>query len=141
MAAAMLVWVIYSLLIRKYGAGISSVVSTFYTLSGAAIFLLPFIFIMGISPFSYTSNVWYVYLFMGIFSTFLGYTLQQDSIQKIGVSRTNFLLTFVPVFSMILGVIILGDVFRPINIVSLCIISAGFIGFLKEKEKLAVRIN
>ena len=139
MTGAMLVWVIYSLLIRKYGSGISSVVSTFYTLSGAFLFLLPFIFIMGISPFSYTSNVWYVYLFMGIFSTFLGYTLQQDSIQKIGVSRTNFFINFVPVFSMILGVLILGDIFKPVNIISLCIISAGFIGFLKEKEKLSLK--
>ncbi len=137
MISAMSVWVIYSLLIRKFVKNISSVVSTFYTLSGAAVFLLPFIFSMGISPFSYASNVWYVYIFMGVFSTFLGYTLQQDSILKIGVSRTNFFINFVPVFTMILGVIILGDEFRLINLVSLFIISAGFIGFIKEKEKLA----
>ena len=75
---------------------------------------------------------------MGIFSTFLGYTIQQDSIQKIGVSRTNFFINFVPVFTMIMGVLILGDRFRFVNIISLCIISIGFAGFLREKEKLAV---
>ncbi len=80
-----------------------------------------------------------VYLFMGIFSTFLGYTLQQDSIQKIGVSRTNFFINFVPVFSMVMGVVILGDQFRPVNIISLSVISAGFVGFLREKEKLTLK--
>lgn len=136
MIAGMTIWVVYSLLVRKFVKGISSVVSTFYTLTGASLFLLPFIVVMGINPFSYTANIWYVYLFMGIFSTFLGYTLQQDSILKIGVSRTNFFINFVPVFSMILGVMILGDQFRVINLISLGFISAGLVGFLKEKEKL-----
>ena len=139
MTAAMVIWVVYSLLIRKHGCGISSVVSTFYTLSGASLFLLPFILVNGISPFSYSANIWGVYLFMGIFSTFLGYTLQQDSIQKIGVSRTNFFINFVPVFSMVMGVVILGDQFRPVNIISLSVISAGFVGFLREKEKLTLK--
>ncbi len=139
MISAMLIWVAYSLLIRKYGRGISSVVSTFYTLTGASVFLFPFIIGMGISPLSYSDDVWHVYIFMGVFSTFLGYTIQQDSIQKIGVSRTNFFINFVPVFSMFLGVLILGDSFRFINIISLCIISAGFVGFLREKEKLSMK--
>ena len=137
MISAMCIWVIYSLLIRKFAAGLPSVVSTFYTLSGASVFLLPAVIVMGVPLSSYSSNVWFVYLFMGIFSTFLGYTLQQDSIQKIGVSRTNFFINFVPVFAMIMGVLILGDCFRLLNIISLCIISAGFVGFLREKEKLS----
>ena len=138
MICAMCVWVVYSLLVRKFAEGIKSVVSTFYTLTGASVFLLPAVIVKGADPFSYSSGVWYVYLFMGIFSTFLGYTLQQDSIQKIGVSRTNFFINFVPVFAMIMGVLILGDPFRFLNIISLLIISAGFVGFLREKEKLAL---
>ena len=137
MFSAMIIWVVYSLLIRRFAAGINSVVSTFYTLSGAALFLFPFVIAKGISPFSYPANVWQVYLFMGVFSTFAGYTLQQDSILKIGVSRTNFFINFVPVFSMILGVMILGDPFRPLNIISLVFVSAGLAGYLGEKEKLA----
>jgi drug/metabolite transporter (DMT)-like permease len=138
MIAGMMVWVVYSLLVRRFVKGISSVVSTFYTLTGASLFLMPFILVMGVNPFSYAANIWYIYLFMGIFSTFIGYTLQQDSIQKIGVSRTNFFINFVPVFSMILGVLILGDQFKPVNLISLGFISTGLIGFLREKEKLVL---
>lgn len=136
MLSAMLIWVSYSLLVRKFIKGIPSAVSSFYSQISASVILLPFILIKGVSPFTYRLNVWLVYLFMGIFATFLGYTLQQDSIMKIGVSRTNFFINFVPVFSMILGVLILGDSFRLNSIFSLLIISAGLVGYLREKEKL-----
>lgn len=136
MLAAMTIWVLYSLMIKKIAAGVSPIVSTFYTLFGATLVLLPFILMGGVNPFSYTLNVWGVYLFMGVFSTFLGYTLQQDSILKIGVSRTNFFINFVPVFSMIMGVLILNDPFYPLSIVSLMIIAVGLLGYLHEKEQL-----
>ncbi len=139
MISAMVILVIYSLLIRKFAAGIKSVVSSFYTFMGASLFLLPFIAAGRESPVTWSGNVWGSIVFMGVFSTFLGYTLQQESISKIGVSRTNFFINFVPVFSMFLGVLMLGDRFYPVNILSLAIVIAGMIGYLGEKEKLAVR--
>jgi drug/metabolite transporter (DMT)-like permease len=137
MFSAMVILVIYSLLIRKFASGIKSVVSSFYTFTGASLFLLPFIAASGKSPITWSGNVWISIVFMGVFSTFLGYTIQQESISKIGVSRTNFFINFVPVFSMFLGVLILGDLFHMINILSLAIIIAGMIGYLGEKEKLS----
>ena len=98
MFGAMLVWVTYSLLIRKFVVNIHSAVSSFYSIATAAVILLPFILIKGFSPMNYSRNVWFVYLFMGIFSTFLGYTLQQDSLIKMGVSRTNFFIKFCACF-------------------------------------------
>ena len=136
MFAAMLIWVVYSILIRRFVKGIPAAVSSFLAIASAAVILFPFTIIRGTSPAVYSAGVWSVYLFMGIFSTFLGYTLQQDSIMKIGVAKTNFFINFVPVFSMILGVLILGDPFRPVNIISLAIVFAGLIGYMREKGKL-----
>jgi len=136
MLAAMLIWVIYSILIRRFVKGIPAAVSSFFSIASAAVILFPFILLKGISPAEYTVNIWFVYLFMGIFSTFLGYTLQQDSIMKIGIARTNFFINFVPVFSMILGVLILGDEFRLMNIISLLIVFSALLGYMREKEKL-----
>ena len=136
MISAMLIWVVYSLLVRRFIKGVPAAISSFYSIFTSAIILLPFIIIKGVSPASYSANIWYVYLFMGIFSTFLGYTIQQDSIMKVGVSRTNFFINFVPVFSMILGVVILGDDFLFRNIISLIIVFIGLAGYLREKEKI-----
>ena len=125
MSGAMFIWVAYSLLIRKFVVGIPAAVSSFISISISALILLPFIILKGINPLTYSTNVWAVFMFMGIFSTFVGYTLQQDSIMKIGVARANFFINFVPVFSMVLGVIILKDVFLPMNILSLVLVFTG----------------
>lgn len=138
MFGAMLCWVAYSLLIRRFVKGIPAAVSSFISIFTSAVILLPFILVKGVPAGTYSLNVWAVYLYMGIFSTFLGYTLQQDSIMKIGVARTNFFINFVPVFSMILGVIILGDEFHMKNLLSLAILFAGLVGYMREKEKLTV---
>lgn len=138
MVVAMLSWVVYSLLFRRFIRGVPAAISSFISMLSSLLILLPFILIKGAPITSYGISVWAVYLFMGIFATFLGYTLQQDSIMKIGVARTNFFINFVPVFSMILGVVILGDEFRMINILSLAIVFTGLVGYMREKEKSSV---
>lgn len=140
MIAAMLIWVTYSLLLRRFVKGVRAAISSFISIFSAAVILFPFMIIKGVSVFSYSTNVWFVYLFMGIFATFLGYTLQQDSIMKMGIARTNFFINFVPVFSMILGVLILGDNFRLMNGLSLLIVFTCLVGYMREKGKLSARI-
>ena len=53
---------------------------------------------------------------MAVFSSVIGYMLQQIAIKKIGASKSSIFVNLVPVFSIILSVIILGEELIPVKI-------------------------
>ena len=51
--------------------------------------------------------------------------MQQVAIKEIGPSRTSIFINLVPVFSMILAVLILGEALEPVKLFTAVLIIAG----------------
>jgi len=73
------------------------------------------------------ASAWAGVLYMSIFASVIGYLIQQVSFKKIGASRTNIFINVVPVFSIILAVIILGEQLEIIKIFTAAMIICGVI--------------
>jgi drug/metabolite transporter (DMT)-like permease len=72
---------------------------------------------------------WLAIVYMGVFPTFIGYLLQQQAIKHLGVSKAALFINLVPVMVMVLAVVVLGETFLPLNLVSAAMIIASVLGF------------
>lgn len=126
MLIAVICWAAYSVFCSKGASDIPPFALTFYSFLFCTIFLIPFVLwekpwlLTGI-----TGDVIIAVLFMGIFSSVMGYLLQQISIRNIGASRTSIFINLVPIFSMILSVTILHETLMPVKILTAAIIVCG----------------
>jgi drug/metabolite transporter (DMT)-like permease len=62
---------------------------------------------------------------MAIFPSVVSYLLQQISIRDIGPSRTMAFVNMVPVFSMAMAFLILGETITTVKIIAVLVIIAG----------------
>lgn len=130
-------WALYSVLIKKYNKTLSALKLTSYTLFMCTIFVAPFALF---EIFKYNSldvpfNQYYPIIYMAIFPTVIGYTIQQACIKKIGPSTAALFVNLVPFFSIILAVIILKEPISPMSILSGGIIIFSVVSFSKSKSK------
>jgi drug/metabolite transporter (DMT)-like permease len=129
MLGAMLCFSIYSVFSRKATKRYTPMVVTAYAFLFGFIPMIPLAFIDGsIARIGETSIlVWMLILFMAVCSSVVGYLIQQVSLKKIGVTRTMLFMNLVPVFSLILSAIILGDDITPVKIGSAALIIAAVV--------------
>jgi drug/metabolite transporter (DMT)-like permease len=120
MLLATICWAIYSVLVKKTMKNYTPIKLTTYTFLSCVIMLFPFaikeiIFdnalMVGIKPY-------FAVLYMGIFPTVLGYTIQQVSIKEIGAGKTSLFINLVPVFSTLMAVAFLHETVKSVNIIS-----------------------
>ena len=113
-------WAVYSILVKKTLKNYTPLKLTTYTFVSCVIMLFPFaikeiIFDgalnVGIKPYL-------AVLYMGIFPTVIGYTIQQASIKEIGAGKSSLFINLVPVFSTIMAVVFLHETVKPVNIIS-----------------------
>ena len=81
--------------------------------------------------FSY--EAWASVVFMAVFSSVLGYLIQQTTIKKVGVNKTSLFINFVPLFAIFFAYIVLRDPVTIIHILSAAIIIAAV--FLNSRLK------
>ena len=82
---------------------------------------------------------WLAILYMGVFPTFIGYLVQQQAIKHLGVSRSALFVNLVPVLVMVLAVAVLGEAFRPLNLLSAAMIILSVLGFNLMSGPAALR--
>ncbi len=70
-------------------------------------------------------NFWWNVLFLGAFTTFIGFLLFFMSIEKLGATRTGGFINFVPVFGTTLSVLILAEPIYWTFIVGLILVVLG----------------
>ena len=78
---------------------------------------------------------------MAIFPSVFGYLIQQISIKKIGPTKTSLYINLVPVFSMILAYLILGESISFIKIVAGILIIIGICINLMNKNAKVKEVN
>ena len=126
MAAAVICWASYAVMSRVKGADVPPLTLTFYSFVFCTIALVPFViwehpWALEKIPASAILSI----VFMAVFSSVIGYMLQQIAIKKIGASKSSIFVNLVPVFSIILSVTILGEELMPVKIFTSLLIIAG----------------
>lgn len=125
MAAAVICWASYAVMSREKGADVPPLALTFYSFLFCTCFLIPFVIAEHPSFNSIPATAICSIVFMAVFSSVIGYMLQQIAIKKIGASKSSVFINLVPVFSIILSVIILGEELLPVKIFTSFLIITG----------------
>lgn len=126
MAAAVVCWASYAVMSRTKGADVPPLALTFYSFVFCTIALTPFVICE--QPWTLEAiplSAILATVFMAVFSSVIGYMLQQIAIKEIGASKSSIFVNLVPVFSIILSVTILGEEFMPVKIFTSLLIIAG----------------
>ncbi|MCF8056812.1 MAG: DMT family transporter [Desulfocapsa sp.] len=120
-------WSTYSLIGRAVLSTLSPLASVFYSsLIGTLLLLWPAQregILHKIPAISLPD--WTILLFLGFFATALGFSLYYQAIKKIGASRASVFINLVPLFSIILSWVILGESAKPLVITGGIILLTG----------------
>lgn len=135
-------WSIYGVLIKRLVKKTPSIKLAFYTFFACVVLLMPFALreIIQSNPFVYDFKTYYGIIYMAIFPTVIGYTIQQHVIRSIGPSTAALFINLVPIFSIILSVLILKEDIELKMILSSMMIIASVYAFTKVKT-FAIKNN
>ena len=127
--ASAFVFSIYSILVKKRPAEISPMsflVTIFIT---GTLCLLPFYIIEAYftGPLHWTNGMIITILYLGIGNSVIGFLCWNASIARIGPARTSLFSNLMPVFSTIEAVLILGEQFTSVHLISGIVVICGLI--------------
>ncbi len=107
-------WAAYSLIGRKVLTAMSPLSAVLYSALFGALMLFPATLIDGAAsrPSSYLFDDWISLLFLGVFGTAIGFSLYYRAIKAIGSARSGVFINLVPLFSILLAWLILGETLR-----------------------------
>jgi drug/metabolite transporter (DMT)-like permease len=135
MLSGSVLWAVYAIIVKKVLHRFTPLKLTSYTFLAAAVIVFPFAVhdlvridfaVTGLMPFM-------AILYMAIFPSVLGYTIQQMAIKDLGVARTALFINLVPVFSTIFAVVFLGEKLVMLNIASGALIIFSVIMFTRQR--------
>ncbi len=104
-------WAAYSLIGRNVLKSMSPLSAVFYSALFGALMLFPAT-LVGEAPLeihTYSSADWISLLFLGILGTAAGFSLYYQAIRVIGSARSSVFINLVPLFSILLAWIFLGE--------------------------------
>ncbi|MBI9012676.1 MAG: DMT family transporter [Clostridiales bacterium] len=135
MLCGTLSWSTYGVLIKKSKVEISSLKLMSYSLLICTVIISPFAIreILLYNSLNVPLGDYYSIVYMAIFPTVIGYTIQQACIKKMGPSTAALFINLVPVFSIILSVIFLNEIMNPLTYVSGLIIIVSVVLFTKVR--------
>jgi drug/metabolite transporter (DMT)-like permease len=126
MASTGVSWGIYLIYGLKYENSFNYTYNSFLVFGAAScIFLLVSYPLMGEIPTSFTTFGLELTLFMGTVTTALSYVLWQQIMKRIKVYLSGVTQLLVPIFTSIIGVIVLGEVMTPQIIVGGVLVLTG----------------
>jgi drug/metabolite transporter (DMT)-like permease len=130
MLGAASLWATYSIFVKRATEKIDPLKLTSYTFLFCVLLLTPFALkeIIFNQALSVSKGAYGAIIYMAIFPTVIGYTIQQMSIKAIGPAKTALFINLVPVFSTVMAVILLNEVVNPNNVVSGLMIIVAVIG-------------
>jgi len=129
MFLAICCWALYMALSRKFMQDyrLSPIMLTAYTFLVCT--LASAVFVPWEGPAAYlpgtTLKGWLAVIYMAIFPSVLGYLIQSMAVEKIGAARTSIFVNLVPVFTIILAMVILGEEPGLFKLFSTLIIISG----------------
>ncbi|MEJ2058280.1 MAG: DMT family transporter, partial [Desulfofustis sp.] len=107
-------WTAYSLIGRKVLVVMTPLSAVFYSALFGALLLFPVTMLDGImmSPGSYLLSDWLSLFYLGLCGTAIGFSLYYRAIRAVGSARSGVFINLVPLFSILLGWLILGETIK-----------------------------
>lgn len=131
-------WAIYSIFMKKLGDNYSAATITRRTFFYALISFIPFVIFGEIRIFPpdiLLPAVWLNLLFLGIIASAIGYFVWAFAISKLGAVRTNNLIYFIPLVTVVVAWIVLGEELSLFAIIGAVLIMAGvYVSSLKSRK-------
>lgn len=136
MLVAATCWAIYSIIVKKGMKRLKPLKLTTYTFVACIIILTPFFLreVIIYNALDVPAKSYLAIIYMSIFPTVGGYTIQQYSINEIGPSTTALFINLVPIFSIFMAVIFLNESFYKLNFISIFMVILSVFLFLKNKS-------
>jgi len=128
-------WAAYSLIGRSVLRDMSPLSAVFYSaLFGAAMLFLVTLrdWTLG-GMFNYSAAAWLSLVFLGLLGTAAGFSLYYYAIRTIGAARSSVFINLVPLFSIVLAWLILGETIKGSVLVGGIILLTGV--YLTNKQK------
>lgn len=139
MLVAVLCWAIYSVLVKRFMSAFTPLKLTAYSFVSCTLMLAPFVIADGSNLTDLQSapqGAMVAVVYMALFPTVVGYLIQQMSIRKVGASQTSIYINLVPVFSLILAMLILGETASIQKLLSSGMIILAVFLYSRENMKL-----
>lgn len=129
-------WSVYGILVKKGIKNTSPLKMTTYSFLMCTLIMTPFAFkeIVFDGALNVPAHAYLAILYMAIFPTVIGYTVQQACIKQLGPSQAALFVNLVPVFSIIMALIFLKEAIYPLTFVSAGMIIGSVIMFTKIKD-------
>jgi drug/metabolite transporter (DMT)-like permease len=127
--AAALSFALYTLQVRKKPAELSATAYLFAVFLLGTLFLLPAWIVEQslVSSFDWTLSIFFIFLYLGLGASVVSFLAWNVAIHKIGPTRTALFGNLIPVLSSIEAVLILGESFTWVTILSMGIILLGIV--------------
>ena len=142
MLCGTLMWAIYGIIVKKAVKFITPLKLTTYTFLTSALLTMPFALydFIKTDALSVGLNPYLAVIYMAIFPTVLGYSIQQLAISQIGPSKASLFINLVPIISTVFAVLFLNETIALYHVIgaSLIIIAVIVYNLDGYKAKLSV---
>lgn len=124
MITGTLMWAIYGILVKRAVKDIPPIKLATYSFIFSALITAPFAAFdfVGSNAISVGAGPYLAVVYMAVFPTVLGYSIQQIAISKIGPSKASLFINLVPILSTILAVIFLKEKIAPYHLIGATLI-------------------
>ncbi|QUX96868.1 EamA family transporter [Marinomonas sp. CT5] len=136
-------WAIYSVMIIKRPKEMSLIGFFACTAVIGTLFQAPLFFLFGESQLSnFTASNWMAIIYMGVFASIGAFLCWNTGIQKLGAATAGHFIHLLPVFSISLSVIFLGESLFHFHYVGIALIFSGiFVATILNKKRLNSKPN
>ncbi len=127
MLLAVPAWAYYSVLLRRRPAGLTPINLMAVTAIVALALLLPFIVLEALSGATLVLNLGTIgaVTYIGVFPTVLAFVFWNRSVAEVGANTAGQFLHLIPVFSVLLGILLLGEQLREHHVAGIGLIACG----------------
>jgi len=133
---AVILWGLYTVLLAKMPAGLNRLSFVYAMILAGLVFLIPF-YMWELSTgadFSLNQNSILAFAYIGIFPSVLAFLCWNKGVEMVGANVAGTFINLSPVFSTILGVLLLGEVLEPFHYPGIALIFIG-IWLVTKKQK------
>jgi len=126
---ASLSWAVYSVMLRKRPREMDPIAFLTVIVGFGLIFSLPFYLqeFMALGGFSLTPASLASLAYVAIFPSVLSFIFWNSSVDKVGANRAGIFIHLMPVFSIILAILFLGERFRGFHAIGMLLIFTGIV--------------
>ncbi len=137
MLLAVIGYACYGVLLRRWQIPLSTWSSVYVQIFFGALFQLPLVMYAGFSPIS-LQNGWIIF-FSCVFPSILAPFLWMKAIAAMGPSRTSIFMNLLPVFTALIAIFYLGEIWRNYHTLGGLLALSGVILAQVKPKKLALK--